>query len=192
MFVRIVISERLTMLIVTGSPGSGKTTVSKLLAQSRQNGLHIPSDVFYSFPSHPISPYRSAAHEQNTAVIRSVVRAAASFSLDGYDVILDGIFGEWFLPVVAKELLHLNVSLDYVVLQVSLQDAIARVKARSKTDAEEATRTMHAAFAGTNPVFFTVSTSGKSPVEVAALIESYRSTGQLRLDLATFHQPNAA
>jgi hypothetical protein len=41
--------------------------------------------------------------------VRAAARAAGSFATDGYGVVLDGVFGPWFLPVVARELLPLRV-----------------------------------------------------------------------------------
>lgn len=49
------------IVIVTGPPGAGKTTVSAHLARSSVQGLHLPADVFFTFPAHPIAPYRPAA-----------------------------------------------------------------------------------------------------------------------------------
>ncbi|PCL54108.1 AAA family ATPase, partial [Bordetella pertussis] len=48
----------LPIVIVSGPPGSGKTTACGLLAQADPQGLHLPSDLFYGFPAHPIPPYR--------------------------------------------------------------------------------------------------------------------------------------
>ncbi|MFQ6689858.1 hypothetical protein OMF49_13505, partial [Bordetella pertussis] len=66
----------LPIVIVSGPPGSGKTTACGLLAQADPQGLHLPSDLFYGFPAHPIPPYRPQADAQNAAVIRAVCRSA--------------------------------------------------------------------------------------------------------------------
>lgn len=83
--------------IVTGCPGAGKTTLAHHASKREARGLHIPADVFYTFPAHPISPILPEAHEQNAAVIVAVSRTAAAFASRGYAVFLDGIIGPWFL-----------------------------------------------------------------------------------------------
>src|SRR5215831_1189928 len=108
------------IVIVTGAPGTGKTTFAACLAQRTARGLHIPADVFYTFPAHPISPYRAASHDQNRDIIIAVARTAATFAARSYDVFLDGIFGPWFLPVLAAELLSSGAAAEYVVLRAPL------------------------------------------------------------------------
>lgn len=132
--------------IVTGSPGAGKTTLCGRLAAASPRGLHLPADVFYTFPAHPISPVLPEAQQQNEAMIAAVSRAAAAFAARGYEVFLDGIIGPWFLPVVAAELGSTGLPVEYVVLQVSLEQAIQRATSRSEPGPEAIVRHMHAAF----------------------------------------------
>ena len=135
------------MTIVTGSPGAGKTALCQRLAKVSPRGLHLPADVFYTFPAHAVSPILPEAHEQNSAVIAAATHAAAVFAARGYEVFLDGIVGPWFLPLVARELLCTGIALDYVILQVRLEDAIRRVAARTgQAASDEVVRHMHAAF----------------------------------------------
>ena len=87
-----------SLTIVSGAPGTGKTTVAALLARGTPRGVHIPSDVFYGFPAHPIPPSRPEAHEQNTTIITAMTHAAATFAARGHDVFLDGIVGPTVRP----------------------------------------------------------------------------------------------
>ena len=132
--------------IITGSPGSGKTTLASRLASSSPRGVHVNADIFYTFVAHPIKPTLPASHEQNTAVIRAVTRAAIAFASSGYDVYLDGIFGPWFLPVIAKELDGFNQPVAYTILRINLEEAIQRTRAREANFDEVIVRQMHAAF----------------------------------------------
>src|SRR2546422_7337203 len=135
-----------SITIVTGSPGAGKTTLSQHASKADPRGLHMLADVFYTFPAHPISPILPDAHEQNAAVIAAVSRAAAAFASRGYAVFLDGIVEPWFLPVVAAELGSTGVSVEYVVLRVSVDQAVRRATTRTGPGTEAVVRHMHAAF----------------------------------------------
>ena len=132
--------------IVTGSPGAGKTTLSQRASKADPRGVHVLADVFYTFPAHPILPVLPEANEQNGAVIAAVSRAAAAFACHGYEVFLDGIVGPWFLPVVAAELGATSIPVHYVILRVSLEQAVRRATTRAAPGAEQVVRHMHAAF----------------------------------------------
>jgi hypothetical protein len=106
----------------------------------------MPADVFYTFPAHAVAPVLPEAHEQNGAVIAAVSSAAAAFASRGYEVFLDGIVGPWFLPVVAAELASAGIPVEYVVLQVSLENALRRATSRTQPGSEAVVRHMHAAF----------------------------------------------
>jgi cytidylate kinase len=171
--------------IVTGSPGAGKTTLSQHASRALPRGLHLLSDVFYTFPAHPISPILREAHEQNAAVIAAVSRAAAAFACRGYEVFLDGIVGPWFLPVVAAELGPAGIPVGYVVLRVSLEEAVRRVAARSPTGAEAVVRHMHAAFEGMDEyASHVLDTTDLSIEESVAQFTRRRAVGDFALDLA--------
>lgn len=63
-----------SIVIVSGCPGSGKTTLSHALARSQPSGVHIVSDVFYGFPAAPVDPTRKESHHQNTVIMRALRR----------------------------------------------------------------------------------------------------------------------
>ena len=171
--------------IVTGSPGAGKTTLAQHAAKASQRGLHLPADVFYTFPAHAISPILPEAHEQNAAVIAAVSRAAAAFASRGYEVFLDGIVGPWFLPVVTAELGSTGIPVEYVILRVSLEQAISRATTRTQPGAAEVVRHMHAAFENLGEyASHTLDTTHRGIEESAGEFIRRRAAGVFALDLA--------
>jgi len=174
-----------SIVILTGSPGTGKTTVGARLAQAMPRGLHIPSDVFYTFPAHPISPYRPPALQQNTDIIAAVTRTSATFADRGYDVVLDGIFGPHFLPVMAGELAATDLPVYYVVLQAPLDVALRRVQDRIGHEKDHVVRLMHAVFSDLGPyATHTVETGSRDADTVATELRELIDRGRFTLDLS--------
>jgi len=167
-----------SIAIVTGCPGSGKTTLAHQLAVRTERGLHLLSDTFYRFPARPIDPATPAADRQNTSIIRALGRAAGSFAEDEYAVFLDGVIGPWFLPVLTREL-SLAVSLEYVVLQVQLERALERVRQRQGRGASATVTHMHRAFSELGLLAHCVlDTSSSTPTEVLDAFLLRRERGE--------------
>ena len=67
---------------------------------------------------------------------------------DGYDVVLDGVVGPWFLPVIAREIVPSGVPVSYVVLRVHLDEALRRTSARTPPSDKRVVAQMNEAFFG--------------------------------------------
>jgi cytidylate kinase len=66
------------VIIVSGPPGSGKSTVSAALSAEAEKGVHLESDVFYRFITAGfVAPHTKPAHAQDTAVMDIAVDTAA-------------------------------------------------------------------------------------------------------------------
>jgi len=169
------------IVIISGCPGSGKTTLGKALARLRPQGLHILSDVFYGFPATPIDPTHPGSHQQNTVIMRAMGRSARAFVEGGYDAFLDGVIGPWFLPVLREELSG-PWPVSYLLLHVPEAEALRRVRARQGPGASAQVRHMVAAFSEL-PEFreHLIRTAGLSPEEVLEVAEQGLSTSRFLL-----------
>ncbi|AXA38838.1 ATP-binding protein [Rhizobium leguminosarum] len=116
------------VLILTGPPGSGKTTTAEALASEPGSPkVHLHSDDFWHFIKNGvIPPYLPEAHEQNIVVVDVLTKAAAGYAGGGYFVVVDGIVGPWFLEPFRK----IATPLHYVILRPPLDVAIRRCRER--------------------------------------------------------------
>lgn len=135
-------------MIVSGPPGSGKTTVSAALATGYERGVHLESDWFYrSIRSGFVAPWLPDAHGQNAAVMVAAADATAAFADAGYSVVWDGIVGPWFLDLVARRLEAREIGVQYLVLRPERVTASQRVRGRGETPETSGAETMYDQFA---------------------------------------------
>jgi predicted kinase len=121
------------ILILTGAPGSGKTTVAGLLAAKCERAVHLESDQFFHFiQSGYVAPWKPESHEQNTTVMRIVARAAAGYVDAGYFTVIDGIvIPGWFLEPLRDSLAAAGHQVAYAVLRAPLAVCVERARARA-------------------------------------------------------------
>ena len=138
----------MSLLVITGPPGAGKSSVAEVLTQRFEPSALVAGDEFFaSLRRGAIPPWLPGTDDQNTVVTRAAASAAGVFAEGGYTTIYEGVVGPWFLETFAQAT-GLK-SLDYVVLLPSEDRCVARVANRTNhgfTD-EEATRHMHQQFA---------------------------------------------
>jgi predicted ABC-type ATPase len=136
------------LLVVTGPPGSGKSTVSQLLVERIEPSVLVEGDAFFGFLARgEIPPWLPESHHQNDVVTQAGASAAGRYAMGGYFTVYDGILGPWFLSTFLEATGLL--SLDYIVLMPSVERCVAGVRNRvghGFTD-EDATRKMHLEFA---------------------------------------------
>ncbi|HEX3839794.1 MAG TPA: AAA family ATPase [Acidimicrobiales bacterium] len=171
-----------SLLLVTGPPGAGKSTVARAIAEASPHSVFVAGDAFFGFLANgSIAPWLTAAHRQNQIVTRAAASAAGRYASGGYFTVYDGIVGPWFLPTFASAT-GLD-ELDYVVLMPPMETCVERVATRVDhgfTD-EAATRQMHREFASADIEARHVLNTPPDRVEdVVRVVLSAREAGSLR------------
>ena len=124
------------MVIITGAPGTGKTTVSSIIAteSNMKKSVHMHTDDFYHYlRKGAIPPHLSESNEQNLVVIEAFLEAAKRYVRGGYDVIVDGIIGPWFLEPWLNTVQE-GYEVHYIILRASKEETMKRAVERSKLD----------------------------------------------------------
>ena len=124
------------IIVITGSPGTGKSTAAAVVAREsdREKSVHMHTDDFYHYLSKgAIPPYLPESNEQNQIVIEAFLEAAKRYARGGYDVIVDGIVGPWFVSTL-QNLVRENYEVHYIILRAGKEETLKRAVERSKLD----------------------------------------------------------
>jgi energy-coupling factor transporter ATP-binding protein EcfA2 len=183
---RIFLDERTLpvgeLVVLTGPPGAGKSTVAELLVQEFEPSALVTGDNFFAFlRAGAIAPWLPASDQQNTVVTRAAGAATGQFVRGGYTVVYDGVVGPWFidafLPWAGLEQAH------YAVLLPSEDCCAARVRDRTGhgfTD-EPAGRHMWRQFAEAeiDPRHLVTVADSDTPTAITQVVHTRLSIGSL-------------
>jgi gluconate kinase len=137
-----------SLVIVTGPPGAGKSTVARVLAHRFEQSVLVEGDAFFGFIARgALTPWLPEANEQNEVVTQAAAAAAGRYAAGVFVTVYDGMVGPWFLSTFLGATGLDRV--EYVVLLPSVERCIERVGTRQDHGFrdEGATRHMYRQFA---------------------------------------------
>jgi len=178
------------LLLLTGPPGAGKTTIGATLAAGAPRSACIHSDWFWTtIVNGAVPPWEPAADGQNGAMIRAAAATGVRLASAGFATVLDGIFGPWQFDALRDELAPCGVPVHYAVLRPDGDTCLARARGRvlespAHRDAlthEGPIRQLWTQFADLGPYErFVIDSSEIDVAQTAALVELRLRAGDLR------------
>lgn len=176
------------IVILSGSPGTGKSTIARMLAEesSSDKAVHIEVDDFWqSIRKGYIHPWMDGSGDQNETVAEAVAAGARAYSRGRYEVFASGTIGPWFLRPwmdIAKE----GVDVRYIILRPDEETTVMRAMARQQREffplSAEAIRDVWRSFTDMGQYeSHVLDTTDQSIQESAANIKGLLSENRFRL-----------
>jgi broad-specificity NMP kinase len=179
------------LLLLTGSPGCGKTTVAPLVADRHQLSVCLDIDWFFAkLRRGALEPWSEEAHSQNRVVLHAAAEAVAAFAAGRYFTVAEGILYPFMLDLFAAACEPRGIMMHFAVLRAPID--LVQQRARDRTTEPE-----HAGALADADVIDDLWTQFEShrveerhridvgtrgPVEVAEEIDRRLKRGDLRLD----------
>ena len=169
------------LVVVTGPPGAGKSSVSEHLVDRHTPSALVPGDAFFAMIRQGyILPWLPQSYHQNQVIIEAAGAAAGRLAGICF-VVYDGVVGPWSLPSFGQAA---GVpELHYVVLMPPLDVCLERVRSRVDHGFRDlsVTRDMHEQFARARAdTRHLVTEPEETPAGLAELIALQLGSGRFR------------
>jgi chloramphenicol 3-O-phosphotransferase len=125
------------IFLISGTPGSGKSSVAKALMQRFQKGVHLPVDdlreMVVSGIAHPVPTWTEETGRQFALARKNAVQMALNYSSAGFSVAIDDVFSTQdfetdYAPYVQ------SVAVKRILLLPTLEVALRRNAERTHKD----------------------------------------------------------
>ena len=140
------------IVVVSGPPGAGKSTVCESLCQRYDRTVHILIDDVQSWIRMGfIPPYKPESFQQTLTIARAAARAAVAFAHDRYGVFIEGVIGPDVLDAMIEELTQAGLAIHHAMLLPTADALIQRAHDRAQVNAgvtDDMYRQVQAMFAG--------------------------------------------
>jgi tRNA uridine 5-carbamoylmethylation protein Kti12 len=179
------------VIIVSGAPGVGKSTVSRLVAAAFDRSVHLQiDDLLASVVSGWVDPNLPEAEEQNETIGAVLAVSAMRFAENGYATVVDGYLFPDGVDGLAAACAARDLSCHYAVLTADLDTCWARASNRGEGRWPlefQPFEAVHARFAGLDlHERHFVEATGSPETARDAVLSAFR-TGRL----IPAHQPSA-
>ncbi len=123
------------LLVLSGPPGAGKSTVGRLVAERFDPSICLMSDQLYTtIVNGFVLQWEPDSQHQNEVIVRAALSSAARMAEGGYATVLEGVVGPWFAEIIREETATLSVPTIYVVLRPDLATCLERAVTRAPLD----------------------------------------------------------
>ena len=173
------------IILLTGPPGAGKTTVAPLLCANAPGPLavHLETDSFYrSIRKGWLAPWTPESHGQNQVVAAAMLRTAVTYAQGGYEVITDGIITDWVRQMFIEGAREAGLALDFIVLIADQPIAAERGRTRTADPIPDYAPylTLYGQFAAEDATH-AVDTGEVTPTALAAALREGMEVGRFAL-----------